>query len=128
MSHSKKISQYSIVSAAAYELMVTKNLSPENAWKLSAEKNIKSVESRKKGCPRAAFWGLCDHGHLKNINGSNTYESKNYNYAKFAAGILKKDPAIPKKEIWLNVQNKLKTSASHQGQLDVVIGLLKFIK
>ncbi|CAN5500316.1 hypothetical protein BH11BAC3_BH11BAC3_28340 [soil metagenome] len=127
MNNSKKTSQYSIVSVAAYEFIIAKNLSPEDAWKLAAEKNIKSVEGRKKGCTRAAFLGLCDHGHLKNITGSNSYESKNYNYAKFAAEIMKTDPTIPKRDSWLSVQNKFKTSASHQGQLDVVIGLLEFM-
>ena len=127
MASIKKENKYAHVARAAYDLIIHKGFSDEEGWDIAAEKNIESLDSRKKGCPRAAFLGLCRGGHLKGISGSNSYVSKNYDYALYAAGEWKKDKNISKKEMWDKVQNKFKNTVRHQGQLDVVAGVLEFI-
>ncbi len=122
-----KENQYSIVAKEAYLNIVQKGIPFEDAWESAAKKNIASESSRRKGCPRATFIGLCESGDLKGITGTNQSKSKNYAYAKFALSEWNRNKSIPKKEMWSRVQNKFETTVSHQGQLDIVLGLTDFL-
>jgi len=120
-----KENQYSIVAREAYLNIVQKGMSFENAWNTATEKVITSKSGRDKGCPRATFIGLCESGNLKDIPLTNESKSKNYAYAKFAVIEWNRNKNIPKKEMWSRVQNEFGTTASHQGQLDIVLGFIE---
>ncbi|GAB4591898.1 hypothetical protein ETAR_15010 [Edwardsiella tarda] len=58
-------------------------MAPDQAWD-------KAVVGKEKGCPRAAFLGLCEAGYLKDIP-TGSYQksgSKNARYATVAANYL----------------------------------------
>jgi hypothetical protein len=120
-----KENQYSVVAQEAYQNIIQNRMSFENAWNTATEKVITSKSSRDKGCPRATFIGLCESGNLKDIPWTNESKSKNYAYAKFAVMEWNRNKNIPKKEMWSLVQNEFGTTASHQGQLDIVLGLFE---
>ena len=89
---------------------------------------IENSTTRVKGCPKSTFIGLCISGELKGINKTDESNSPNYKYAKCAIDILRKDENLSKVEVWSRVQEKMKTAVSHQGQLDVLLGLWDFIR
>ena len=120
-----KENQYSIVAREADLNIVQKGMSFEKAWNTATEKVIKSKSGRDKGCQRATFVGLCEAGNLKDISWTSESKSKNYAYAKFAVMEWNRNKNIPKKEMWSRVQNEFGTTASHQGQLDIVLGLIE---
>ena len=122
-----KENQYSIVAREAYLNIIQNGMSFEKAWNIATEKVITSESGRNKGCPRARFIGLCESGNLKGIQGINESKSKNYAYARFAFMEWNIDKSISKKEMWSRVQNEFRTTASHQGQLDIILGLNEFL-
>ena len=123
----KKGNQYTKVAREAYDSIVDKGIGFEEAWNTAAGKFITSPSGRIKGCPKAAFIGLCESGDLRGIVGTRQSNSKNYKYAKFASKEWKKDNGVSKKEMWNRVQRKFAVTASHQGQLDVIIGIYDFL-
>lgn len=98
---------------------------PRKAWdKVAAEVFRGRESSRKKGCPKDAFLGLCEEGMVKGVPaGSYTRSTKNKWYAVRAIEILEKRPELARdtKRLWAMVVegNPIK----HNGQMDVVVSL-----
>lgn len=81
--------------------------------------------SAMKGCPRAAFLGLCEAGLVKGIPcGNYTKSKKNKEYAIEAVEILKENSAdnLTSKELWSRITHNEKT---HNSQMDIVYELFK---
>ncbi len=118
--------KYGDVAIMAARLLQQQNgMHPEKAWSQAAlEVFPDSESSRKKGCPRNAFLGLCEEGVVKNIQSGNyTQSAKNKKYALAALSLLKNDPALAnnKAALWYKVQNGSKKQ--HNAQMDVVVSL-----
>ena len=124
----KQENQYAVVAREAYLNIIDKQMPFENAWETAALKNITSKESRKKLCPMHTFLGFCESGDLEGIKGTHTSDNINYQYAKYARAEWKKDETVSGVDMWKKVYEKFKRAAGHQGQLDVVQGLRKYIK
>jgi len=78
-----------------------------------------------KGCPCAAFLGLCSLGLIKDIKkGFYTKSLKNKSYAKDAVKFLQIDNSLSDKvlALWNKIQGAPKT---HNGQMNVVCALWK---
>lgn len=81
--------------------------------------------SAMKGCPRAAFLGLCEAGLVKGIPcGNYTKSKKNKEYAIEAVKFLKENSAdnLTSKELWSRITHNEKT---HNSQMDIVYELFK---
>ncbi len=128
MKDTNKQTQYFRVAHAAYENIVNRKMDFEAVWSASAKEHINSAESRKKGCPKNTFIGLCESGDLKEIKAIKQSDGINYQYAKFAIAEWKQYPTITKSEMWKRIVNKFGKAKGHQGQLDVVQGLAKYTK
>jgi len=85
--------------------------------------------SRKKGCPKTAFLGLCEAGYVKGVPEGKYLlksSSKNKDYAIHAIKLLKDTPQLAKyssKQLWELVMNG--ASKTLNSQMDVVLGLWK---
>ena len=97
---------------------------PSDAWgRATAQVFTSSEDLRNKGCPKAAFIGLCCHGSIAGIDASSsTRITKNGKYAIDAAEILRENRFIASQPdlLWKKVARRSKT---HNHQIDVVIGL-----
>jgi len=96
---------------------------PPQAWKLAIGVVTKSEASRKKGCPRNAFLGLCEEGYLEGIpQGNYTNSKENKCYALQAVEQLRRHPELANSPaaLWNRIE---KTAENHQGQMHVVIAL-----
>jgi len=106
-------------------LMHGKIESPTDAWAEATEKHFpNSKTGRKKGCPRAAFLGLCNGGDIKGVpKGNYTTSKKNKNYAIEAIRLLKSKPELANKkpELWIKACKDKKKK--HNSQMDVVLAL-----
>lgn len=122
----RPLNQYSYVAYDAYNYIIEKRMEPADAWDLAAEAIIKSESGRKKGCPRVTFIGLCNGGHLKNLSKADDINSKNYEYARYSIEVWKANPDMSRDDMWKKVQEKFNTTASHQGQLDVALGVREY--
>jgi hypothetical protein len=84
-----------------------------------------SPTSRKKGCPRGAFLGLCEEGLVKGIPaGKYTASKDNKAYAVQAAALLTvggRKWSIG--ELWRAISND--SEKAHNSQMDVVLALWK---
>jgi len=84
-----------------------------------------SPTSRKKGCPRGAFLGLCEEGLVKGVPpGHYTASKDDKAYAVKAATLLTKEArkwSIG--ELWRAVSND--PEKAHNSQMDVVMALWK---
>ncbi|MEO7487074.1 MAG: hypothetical protein ABIU77_08220 [Ferruginibacter sp.] len=128
MNESKKENQYSRVAKEAYQHIVHRKMQIIDAWVAAAENNIASEESRKKGCPKSAFVGLCESGDLKDIKMLAQSDSINYKYVKFAISEWKKDAYISKAAMWSKIRKQFPGGAiDHQGQLDVLKGVWEYL-
>ena len=81
--------------------------------------------SAMKGCPRAAFLGLCEEGLVKGIPcGNYTKSKKNKEYAIEAVKFLKENSAdnLTPKKLWTRITFNEKT---HNSQMDIVYELFK---
>ena len=124
--------QYGEVAVSSAKLMAEGNLSPLAAWNLACTNVIASATSRKKGCPRKAFLGLCAAGFL-NSTAINDYDaeeainSKNGKYAMVAVDLLMAQPQLAKSKqtLWFKVLNSFgdDLGKKHNGQMDVVVSL-----
>ena len=74
-------------------IKVKKDIPIIEAWKKSALEIFgQASKSRKRGCPRAAFLGLCEEGLIKGFPpGNYTNAIKNKEYALKAVELLKKE-------------------------------------
>jgi hypothetical protein len=121
-----KMNIYGIASLMALE-EIQNNNSPEESWDIAIEQLTKSDTSRKKGCPKAAFLGLCEDGYIQGVNnGEYTNSTNNKEYAIKAVEILRREPNNPYKNItlWNQVLGELQLEQKkHNGQMDVVLDL-----
>jgi hypothetical protein len=100
--------------------------SPRDAWKRAvAELFPDSVSMREKGCPRAAFLGLCEEGLVAGIaHGTYTSSQENKADAVKAAALLARDPALASrgpKALWDHVLAG--RTKRHNAQMDIVLAL-----
>lgn len=122
------MNQYGKTAVRAAKIGAEQNLHPMKAWVLASEEIIKSEESRKKGCPRSAYFGLCEEGLIKGIPSGNyrkkSSASLNKEYAIRAVELLQTNPELSsnKTKLWDIVIDKKKV---HNSQMDVVIALFE---
>jgi len=100
--------------------------SPEDAWKRAAAELFPDSESmRKKGCPRAAFLGLCEEGLVVGVDrGTYTRSQENKADVVKAAALLARDPALASRgsmALWDRVLAG--RTKRHNSQMDVVLAL-----
>jgi len=109
---------------AANKLNNLQDIEPGNAWDEAASFVFPTqLSSRKKGCPRSTFLGLCEEGKIKGIKPGNYTRSKaNKSYAIDAVDLLQSSPMLTAKELWTNlIANK--EPKVHNSQMNVVIAL-----
>lgn len=100
--------KYGNAAVLAIKLINEKSAStPNEAWHKSVLKIFpNSKESQEKGCPRAAFLGLCEEGMILNIpKGKYCRSLKNKGYALKALSILMSGSNLVLDEgsLWLKV-------------------------
>ena len=97
---------------------------PADAWaKAASEVFPASTSLRDKGCPRAAFLGLCHEGYVDKVEpSSHPRLSKNGEYAVEAVQVLRRNKFLASQPdlLWKQVAGNTKTQ-NHQ--MDVVVGL-----
>ena len=102
-------------------------VNPERSWSNATIKIYKTISSQKKGCPKNAFLGLCEEGLVKGIKPGvylkNSVANLNKQYALISVALLKTNPNLSRKELWIKVEEKLKINKSHNSQMDVVLAL-----
>ena len=94
------------------------------AWQKAIVFNTSSEESRKKGCPRSAFIGLCDEGYILGILATKIKKrSKNSIYSTEAAKYLLENnlKEITIKELWQKIEEP--KPINENGQMQLVIAL-----
>jgi hypothetical protein len=100
-------------------------MSPERAWQAAASEVFPdSFSSQIKGCPKSAFLGLAEAGHILGIApGRYTKSVDNRRYAEAALKILQQDEAMAKNanQLWHAVMDG--QEKKHNCQMDVVIAL-----
>jgi hypothetical protein len=100
-------------------------LNPECAWQKAAEEVFPdSLSLQIKGCPKSAFLGLAEAGHIYGIApGRYTKSVDNRRYAEAALSILQKDEtmAANSTQLWRVVMAG--QEKKHNSQMDVVIAL-----
>lgn len=121
---SKKESQYSVIAAEAYKLIIDSGMNIEEAWQKSAQKHAGTISTRDKLCPKHTFLGLCYSGNLADIQKSIKIDNVNYQYAKYAIAQWRINPNLSIAEMWRKVNLQFSKGAqNHNGQLHVVKGL-----
>lgn len=119
--------KYGNVAVMATQLYETgQAATPNIAWDMAAARVFPSSKTaRKKGCPRAAYLGLCEKGIVSGIPAGNYSRSlKNKGYALKALEILKVEPALSSNydALWELVMEGEHKIQNHQ--MDVVVSLL----
>jgi hypothetical protein len=109
---------------AVNKLNNIKEMEPCNAWDEAAVVVFPTqLSSRKKGCPRSAFLGLCEEGKVKGVKSGNYTSSKaNKSYATDALELLQSSPNLTTKDLWGKVINNIEPKA-HNSQMNVVVAL-----
>ncbi|WP_224552887.1 DUF6979 family protein [Pectobacterium versatile] len=102
--------------------------SPQECWVHEITRFTSSKPSRKKGCPKSAFLGLCQDGYVKDIPRGNYLppDSPNKKYAAAAAERLLSEPTreYSKSDLWKKATEHFDEAAKNQnGQMDVVLAL-----
>jgi hypothetical protein len=100
------------------------------SWQIAMMEVFPTKESsRKKGCPKSTFLGLCENGYVKGIPRGKYLlrsDSKYKNYAIKAIKLLKNNPQLSNlkpSNLWELVMNGvIKTPNS---QMDIVLALWK---
>jgi hypothetical protein len=114
---------YGKVAIEAASLVQDRRASPTEAWRTAAQA-IESESSRRKGCPRSTFIGLCESGRIRNIPAGNyggRPGSKNAEYGVKMLDTLLKSPKLAEDRVlWHAIGND---GLSPNGQMDVVISL-----
>ena len=109
--------------AAGREFAASPN--PKTRWDSAMERLYPtSPASRKKGCPRGAFLGLCEEGLVKGIPaGTYTTSKDNKAYAVKAVALLTEGThRATVTDLWRAVASADK---AHNSQMDVVLALWK---
>jgi hypothetical protein len=108
------------------------NLLLAGAWRRACEEVFPDApESRRKGCPRGAFLGLCAAGLVRGVAPAESDDlvmGANATYAVTAAHLLAADPSLATEgptKLWRRVMKELGLEPSKQpnGQMDVVLTL-----
>jgi hypothetical protein len=98
---------------------------PADAWDEAVRSIFPNSESgRKKGCPRAAFLGLCEEGIVQGVPvGRYTGSKKNKAYAVAAYRLLVEDPRLATNEgrLWCGAMQDIGIRPNEQ--MDVVLSL-----
>ncbi|MFZ2961117.1 MAG: hypothetical protein WA705_29920 [Candidatus Ozemobacteraceae bacterium] len=101
------------------------SLSPADAWDAAITEMFPDTSSSKKmGCPRGTFLGLCGKGLIRGISpNGHTRPEKNMSYGIRAVEFLRKDPSLAsdKRLLWNKVIGDEPKAQNHQ--MDVVISL-----
>ena len=116
--------KYGEAAEIATKLLISNKVSsPVDAWELAVTEVFPNSESsRKKGCPRNTFLGMCEEGLVIGAkSGSYTRSKKNKGYALKALSLLTTniDFISDKNSLWKLViegQNKRQNS-----QMDIVV-------
>ena len=104
---------------------------PRAAWTKAAERLCSSKHSARKVCPRSAFLGLCEEGHVRGVPEGQYVRRKgaqkyNKRYAVKAVGLLR-DGVVSgdngPQELSRLIQSTESKKTSHQGGMDVVLAL-----
>ncbi len=98
---------------------------PCDAWKTATKRQFPTQKSaREKGCPRAAYLGLCEEGIVSGVaRGNYTRSVLNKQYALEAVQLLCSDPSLAsdKNRLW---KKTLKgEDKTENDQMDVVLTL-----
>ncbi|WP_136418594.1 hypothetical protein [Herbaspirillum sp. ST 5-3] len=107
--------------------LASRGVAPADAWRSAALSIFPdSLANQVKGCPKSAFLGLAEAGHIDGIlPGKYTTSVDNKRYAVDALRLLQANPALADKpdELW---QRVLKGDHKrHNNQMNVVIALWK---
>ena len=104
-----------------------RTLTPKKAWEKAVYEIFETESSRKKGCPKTIFLGLCELGYVEGVErGDYTKSVKNRRYLEEAIEVIKKNRGkckYSKKELWMKVMDNLGMKKSHNQQMDVVLAL-----
>jgi len=119
------MNKYREVAVKAVNLIQSgKSNDPASAWqKAVADVFPQSTSLQDKGCPKAAFLGLCNEGMVIGLPaGEYVKPSKNGDYATAAVNILRSNRFLASQPelLWEKVAGKTKSSNS---QMEVVVGL-----
>lgn len=109
---------------AVNQLNNMKEMDPCNAWDEAAAFIFPTqLSSRKKGCPRSAFLGLCEEGKVKGVKSGRYTKSKtNKSYATNALELLQSSPNLTIKDLWDKVISNAEPKV-HNSQMNVVAAL-----
>jgi hypothetical protein len=117
--------KYGECASLAVGLAADSGVDPRAAWDMATLKTFPhGISSRKKGCPKGAFLGLCEDGLVKGIpKGEYTMSLHNKRYAVSAVQLLRQKPQLSsnKDELWRALPDK--SARNENGQVDVVIRL-----
>jgi len=97
---------------------------PRAAWEDAVQVCLETESTRKKGCPRSTFLGLCQAGLVKGVPaGEYTRSVKNGRYGEQAVALLREDARWADRgpDLWRAVMAGEEKKAN--SQMEVVIGL-----
>ena len=107
-------------------LLGPESKSPREAWDVAISQFTKSKSSRRKGCPKSAYLGLCEAGLVLGIPAGKhgaPDDNRNGRYAEDACRLLLSKPMLGanKKALWERIPEP--KAANENGQIDVVVAL-----
>lgn len=120
---------YGKVAVLAAAKAASSKITPSEAWESVAQEIFSGKKaSIQKGCPKAAFLGLCNEGYVKGIKKHNYIRSgKNKDYAIAAIELLRKGKgSLEPYALWKEVLSKVcpsETDKAYNSQMDVVLAL-----
>ena len=117
--------KYGDAAVKATSLIRRAGYRPGDAWKTATKRQFPTQKSaREKGCPRAAYLGLCEEGIVCGVaRGNYTRSVLNKQYALEAVQLLCSDPSLAsdKNRLWkkaLKGEDKVEND-----QMDIVLTL-----
>lgn len=127
------VAGYGDVAVEAVGITQTGGLSPLEAWEAAATRLLSTADTRSKGCPKAAFLGLCAAGLIEKVPGGHydgAMESPNAQYAIAAVKVIRLSGGITgldEKSLWPRALKvaKGKEGTAHNQQMTVVLSLAK---
>ena len=127
------MSSYGEVAVEAANLAITAGVAPLEAWEAAAKRLLHTPDLRNKGCPKAAFLGLCAAGLIKDVDGGyhdGALESPNAQYAVAAIKVIRLSGGISgmeEKSLWVRALKiaKGKEGTVHNQQMSVVLSLAR---
>ncbi len=103
---------------------------PVEAWENAMSNSDLAESSRKKGCAKGTFLGLCEEGLIIGIRKAKyTSSNRNKEYGIVAARLIKQNPKLVdnKSYLWRTVLSDLcePVDKNQNSQMDVIITLWK---